>query len=142
MDVGIYREASLGDYVWIDYMNVETGVMNNSVQDSLDTGINGVLVTLYNAADNTVFRQMLTTNNPDNGNPGWYLFDKLPSANYYIKVALPQGYIFVTPNAGTDDMTDMMWLISSTVPRFHCCFFQESTSEILMQVSKQAPYCR
>nr|HRD06309.1 SdrD B-like domain-containing protein [Saprospiraceae bacterium] len=106
VDVGIYREASLGDYVWIDYMNVETGVMNNSVQDSLDTGINGVLVTLYNAADNTVFRQMLTTNNPDNGNPGWYLFDKLPSANYYIKVALPQGYIFVTPNAGTDDMTD------------------------------------
>ena len=32
VDVGIYREASLGDYyVWIDYMNVETGVMNNSV---------------------------------------------------------------------------------------------------------------
>ncbi len=69
VDVGIYREASLGDYIWIDYMDVETGVMNNSVQDSLDVGINGVLVSLYNAADNTLYRQMLTTNNPEHGNP-------------------------------------------------------------------------
>ncbi|MBK8701075.1 MAG: T9SS type A sorting domain-containing protein [Saprospiraceae bacterium] len=106
VDFGIYEEASIGDYIWIDYMNMETGTMNNAIQDPLDLGVNGILVTLFDATNNTVVNQMLTLNNPDNGQPGWYLFDKLPSATYYIKVALPQGYIFVTPNAGVNDMID------------------------------------
>jgi hypothetical protein len=66
----------------------------------------GVLVSLYNASTNALLEQMLTINSPVTGEPGWYLFDKLPSANYYIKVDLPQGYIFVTPNAGENDMSD------------------------------------
>ena len=106
VDAGIYKEASLGDFVWIDYMNLESGVSNNAVQDTNDIGLNGVLVSLYNATTNTLIEQMLTINSPITGEPGWYLFDKLPSANYYIKVDLPQGYIFVTPNAGENDMSD------------------------------------
>jgi len=87
-------------------MNLESGVSNNAVQDTNDIGLNGVLVSLYNATTNSLIEQMLTINSPITGEPGWYLFDKLPSANYYIKVDLPQGYIFVTPNAGENDMSD------------------------------------
>jgi hypothetical protein len=106
VDAGIYKEASLGDFVWIDYMNLGSSESNNAVQDTNDIGLNGVLVSLYNASTNALLEQMLTINSPVTGEPGWYLFDKLPSANYYIKVDLPQGYIFVTPNAGENDMSD------------------------------------
>ncbi len=106
VDLGIYREACLGDFVWIDYSDFMNGVPNNAIQDNNDIGLNGVLITLYNANTNTVVDQMPTQNSPDSNQPGWYLFDGLRPGNYYIKVALPNGYVFVTPNSGSNDTID------------------------------------
>ena len=106
VDLGIYREACLGNFVWIDYSDFMNGIQNNAIQDTNDLGINGVLITLFNANNNTIVNQMLTQNSPENNEPGWYLFDGLRPGNYYIKVAIPNGYVFVTPNSGSNDTID------------------------------------
>ncbi len=101
------EEGSLGDYVWEDFGE-------NSVQgDLFDIGINGVVVELWKGG---VQQDTFTTiNDPDTGNPGYYLFENLTAGTYTVKVADSNfdesgdplyGYTFVTQNAGTDDTLD------------------------------------
>ena len=71
--------ASIGDYVWDD----QNG--DGEQGSEFDVGINGVVVELHKDG---VWQESFTTqNNPDTGDPGWYLFDNLDAGDYVIKVA-------------------------------------------------------
>ena len=71
--------ASIGDYVWDD----QNG--DGEQGSEFDVGINSVVVELYKDG---VWQESFTTqNNPDTGDPGWYLFENLGAGNYVVKVA-------------------------------------------------------
>lgn len=73
--------ATIGDFVWIDSNG-------NGIQDSGETGMPGVSVTLYNAADSIL--QSTTTN--ANGN---YYFAGIDAGTYRIGFSnLPAGFVF------------------------------------------------
>ncbi|MBI9050869.1 MAG: DUF11 domain-containing protein [Anaerolineaceae bacterium] len=98
-DAGLYTNASLGDFVWEDW-NMD------GIQDTPDTGINGITVDLYH---NTLGYVDTTTTADFGGNPslpGYYLFEDLVPGDYYVIFTLPSGYQFSTQNAGADDTVD------------------------------------
>jgi protocatechuate 3,4-dioxygenase beta subunit len=87
IDAGLYKLASLGDFVWED-------VNKNGLQDAGEPGIGGVTVTL-NGPGGT---QTTTTNAS-----GWYQFTNLVPGTYTVTFTKPTGYTFTTANAGADD---------------------------------------
>ena len=72
--VTVEDRAKVGDYVWFDSNK-------DGIQDANETGINGVLVTLYNAATNTVVASTTTATNA--GLDGYYQFN-VCKGEYYI----------------------------------------------------------
>jgi uncharacterized repeat protein (TIGR01451 family) len=78
--------ASLGDRVWLD-------ANQNGVQDDGESGVAGVLVTLYRENGEEV-----ATDTTDGA--GNYLFTNLPPGSYYVHFARPQGYVFTRYNVG------------------------------------------
>ena len=81
IDAGMYRAASLGDFVWED-LNA------NGIQEGGELGIDNVTVKLYNAS----FYLINTTNTSEGGN---YSFGNLtPNTTYYLEFVLPTGYVF------------------------------------------------
>jgi hypothetical protein len=79
---GFYKGV-VGDFVWLDDNS-------DSNQDSGEIGVNGVVV--FVDADNDGIRDSgelftVTINNPNNGQPGYYLFDDLPLGSSY-RIAL------------------------------------------------------
>ncbi|WP_052337911.1 SdrD B-like domain-containing protein [Chloroflexus sp. Y-396-1] len=75
---GFYKGV-VGDFVWLDDDS-------DSNQDPGEIGVNGVIV--FVDADNDGIRDSgelftVTTNNPNNGQPGYYLFDDLPLGSSY-----------------------------------------------------------
>ena len=91
--------ASLGNYVWED-TNYD-GVQNEPTAN----GRNGVLVTLRNAADNSVVGTQTTINDPF-GNPGYYTFTNLLPGNYIVCFTAPAGYIITKQGQGGNGTTD------------------------------------
>ena len=91
-DAGIFKRASLGDYVWVDSNN-------NGRQDDGATGLNGVTVRLYNGASTLVATTVTTTNA---GNAGYYLFANLVPGDYKVEFVKPAGYAFAQRDIGTD----------------------------------------
>ena len=94
MDQGLWRPASLGDYVWED-------LNHNGQQDDGNTGINGVPVALLNSSNNVVSTTTTFTGGPGNI-PGYYTFTNLISGTYHVSFTLPSGYVATTPNVGND----------------------------------------
>ncbi len=98
LDAGYYIPASLGDYVWFDENN-------NGVAEASETGINGVLVSLY-SGDGTFLTQTVTMN--DGTNDGFYEFTELIPGDYYVvfdhnsSSLTSEGYIPTTPNIGVE----------------------------------------
>ncbi len=88
VDAGLYRPAAIGDFVWND-LNA------NGQQDSGEPGIPNVLVTLYKCDNSSVG----TTNTDSNG---LYHFTNLVPGCYYVKFSPPAGYVFTTPDTGSD----------------------------------------
>lgn len=80
-DAGLYQLASIGDRVWND-------LDMDGVQDGGESGINGVLVTLYTDTGSVVASATTTT---IGGNPGSYLFSNLEPGDYYLEFATPAG---------------------------------------------------
>ncbi len=75
---GFYKGV-VGDFVWLDDDS-------DGNQDTGEIGVNGVIV--FVDADNDGIRDSgelftVTTNNPNNGQPGYYLFDDLPLGSSY-----------------------------------------------------------
>jgi uncharacterized repeat protein (TIGR01451 family) len=69
VDAGLYRKASIGDYVWDD-MN------HNNLQDASEPGISGIKISLYTSAGTLV--ASTTTDSA-----GHYLFSNLNPGDYY-----------------------------------------------------------
>ncbi len=82
--------SSIGDKVWND-------ANQDGIQDPNETGVQGVLVTLYQQDGTTV---VSTTTTDGLGN---YAFNGINPGCYVIGFSnLPLGYTFSMPNAGTD----------------------------------------
>ena len=79
-DAGIWRWASIGNFVWHD-------LDGDGTQDAAESGINGVTVRLLDGGG-AVVDTTTTANDPVGGAPGWYLFDDLDPANYSIEFDL------------------------------------------------------
>lgn len=83
VDFGYTGIGSIGDYVWYD-ANLD------GIQNEANLGINGATVTIAGDLDGDgIFEYTATetTGNDSNGNPGYYLFEHLPFADYTITVS-------------------------------------------------------
>jgi len=81
-------KASVGDKVWND-------ANKNGQQDGGETGVQGVVVDLYNCQGGFV---ATTTTNAS----GIYGFSELTAGNYKVRFHLPEGYVFTLRNEGND----------------------------------------
>jgi hypothetical protein len=98
IDAGIYRPATIGDYVWRD-------TDGDGIQDPTESGINGITVVLKDASGATV-ATTVTTNNPTTGAAGYYQFSVDPGT-YAVMLMVPTGNT-VSPSdaAGSTDVND------------------------------------
>ncbi|NRR31166.1 carboxypeptidase regulatory-like domain-containing protein [Oxalobacteraceae bacterium] len=95
IDAGLYKNASLGDKVWLD-------ADRDGVQDANEVGKDGVTVNLLDAGG-AVVASTVTANG------GAYLFDNLKPGTYSVqfdKASLPSGYSFTGKDLGGDYHTD------------------------------------
>jgi hypothetical protein len=96
VDFGFVKTAAIGNLFWIDSNG-------NGKVDGAEKGYNGVTVELYDA-NGTKLATQTTRNGPD-GEPGYYLFDKLtPGKAYkvhfdYSNVPALKDYVY-SPKAG------------------------------------------
>jgi len=101
-DFGFVPMGALGDYVWYDNNS-------NGTLDPVESGVNGVTVTLYRLdEEEEVFvpygEPQQTRVNPETGLDGWYWFDDLPGGTYKVLFSdVPEGYDFTKDNEGSDD---------------------------------------
>ncbi|MEZ5045997.1 MAG: SdrD B-like domain-containing protein [Chitinophagaceae bacterium] len=90
IDAGIYFEApttaSVGNFVWLD-------ANNDGIQDSGETGVSGVTVTLCDASGNPVATTITNAN-------GFYIFTDVVPGTYSVRFDAPIGLGF-SPNSGT-----------------------------------------
>ena len=94
LDAGIIvLPGSIGDYVWNDENS-------NGIQDASEEGVEGVLVTLYDADGNVLGTTTTDTN-------GFYGFTDLSAGVYQVGFSnLPLGYTFTTQTTGTSNGSD------------------------------------
>jgi SdrD B-like protein len=84
--------CSIGDFVWYDDNN-------DGIQDALESGIDDVLVRLYNCSN-----LLVGTTSTTNG--GKYKFTDLVPGDYSLEFIAPYGYAFSPQNQGSDDVVD------------------------------------
>lgn len=90
LDMGLYIPASLGDFVWLD-------VNGDGIQGGAgETGMPGVVVSLYDATDVVVGTTTTDVN-------GAYAFTNLVPGDYSVGFAPPAGYAFTLQNQGTNN---------------------------------------
>jgi len=94
IDIGVYLPATIGSTVWLDQPG---GVPN--VLDQLDTGLQGVIVNLWDMNLGTVVKTT-TTNSA-----GQYLF-QVPAGDYAVEFVTAGSYSLVVPDVGGDDSFD------------------------------------
>ncbi len=94
-DAGLYRPASIGNYVWED-------TNGNGLQDAGEPGVRGVTVQLSGTtgAGVTVSRSAITDDN------GFYRFDDLAPGTYTVTVVAPAGFLITAANQGSNDAID------------------------------------
>lgn len=97
-NAGYYFFASLGNYAWDD-------VNQNGIQDPSETGVNDVLIRLYDG-NNSPLRLITTINHPQNGQPGFYSFINLVPGEYYISADIQSGMVFSEAFQGTNEFED------------------------------------
>ncbi|MCP4127395.1 MAG: hypothetical protein GY753_10070, partial [Gammaproteobacteria bacterium] len=111
-DAGLYQTdelAGIGNYVWHD-------TNADGIQDSSESGINGVTVSLYSdtdgdgvaepgADDGSSLNTTVTANDPG-GNPGYYIFTGLAPGNYFVVFTSPESYDFTQQDQGGNDVVD------------------------------------
>lgn len=100
LDGGLYQCASISGTVWND-------VNYNSVYNSSERGINGLLVRLYNNQNQSLYAAQLT--GPKPGTPsvdGYYSFDCVPPGTYYVKFENLSGFSFGSPFLTNDPLYD------------------------------------
>lgn len=85
-------DMCIGNEVWID-------ASGNGLQDTGETGLNGVGVTVTNGVTFTAF---ITTATANGGQPGWWQICGVEEGIYTITYDIPTGYTLTTPNANPD----------------------------------------
>ena len=93
IDFGIFKPASIGDYVWTD-------INKNGIQDSGELGVFGITVKLYAGTSITALATTTTDSN------GKYLFDNLTPGTYMVE--------FVKSSIGSGNSFSPQSVISST----------------------------
>ena len=91
-DAGIYKPASIGDYVWYDKDC-------DGIQDAGEEGVANVRVELYTCAG--TYLSYTTTNAY-----GIYKFTGLAPGDYKVRFILPEGYTFTKKDQGSDEAKD------------------------------------
>ncbi len=91
-DAGLFRRASLGDFVWED-LNAD------GIQDAGEPPIAGVAVELFDGAG---VSQGTTATDAT----GFYLFDNLVPGDYYVVFTSPTDFEFSPQDTGADDTVD------------------------------------
>ena len=84
---------SIGNLVWHD-------LNDNGLQDAGEPGLAGVTVELFDAAGNPTGLFDITDGS------GHYSFDQLAPGNYRLEFVSPDGFLYGTRNAGTNDNID------------------------------------
>ena len=92
VDAGLYKTASLGDHVWLDYDG-------DGLKDANERGADNIRIELKDEEGELLAS---TITNPD----GQYGFVNLPPGNYYIVVVAPDGFLYTLPNQGNNDDID------------------------------------
>jgi uncharacterized repeat protein (TIGR01451 family) len=92
VDAGIYKLATLGDFVWDDSNH-------DGIQDASEAGVMGVTVRLYNSSGIEV--GVTTTNDQ-----GHYLFRDLAPGSYTVGFSTPSGYEFTLAARGGSEASD------------------------------------
>jgi uncharacterized repeat protein (TIGR01451 family) len=107
VEVNPEDKYNLGDFVWED-------LNKNGLQDEGETGINGVLVNLYDKDSGNLVKYTRTGFNKD-GKAGYYQFPNLDdldsggsiqAGHYDIEFIFPKDYKVTAPNAGGDEALD------------------------------------
>ncbi|MEK3885183.1 SdrD B-like domain-containing protein [Paenibacillus sp. PL2-23] len=75
----------IGNFVWLDRNR-------DGLQDSGETGINGITVKLYESGNATAVATTTTANHPVDGTPGYYLFSGLEPGDYLVQFEWPSDY--------------------------------------------------
>jgi len=70
-DAGVFPTANIGNYVWND-------VDGDGIQDPSETGVENVMVVLYDAGSGVALDTVFTNAS------GGYLFTEVPQGNYYL----------------------------------------------------------
>lgn len=127
-DFGLTLGAMLGDYTWLD-------INGDGVQDAGEEPVSGVVVELYDGADN-----LIATRTTDAA--GLYLFTGVPPGVYYIRFLPPIGRIFTTRDQGDDARdsdplvtfgeTSLFRVFGGTDDRSFDAGFQPSPAEALV----------
>ncbi len=98
--------SNLGDYVWLD-------INKNGIQDTTETGVNGIVVHLINVGDDGILDTgddilvATKTTKTDNGKKGYYLFKDVPKANYVIRFYIDHDkYTFTFKDKANNDAKD------------------------------------
>ena len=99
LDAGLYRPASLGDYVWEDRNR-------DGIQDDDEPGVPGVIVRLLDGNGEPVRNPDGTPRTVTTDAEGRYQFTDLPPGTYQVEFVLPDGYAFTLPNQGDDNTRD------------------------------------
>ena len=89
VDFGYAQSVAVGDRVWND-LNA------NGVQDSGEPGLDGVSVTLFDAANNTIVGSTTTSGG------GTYIFNNLLPGNYFVEFGTLSGYNRTLADQGGD----------------------------------------
>ena len=89
-DSGMYRLASIGDFVWED-------INFNGIQDINEPGIEGAVVRIYDSND-------VLINSTSTDANGFYLIEDLIPNDYYLEFILPSDYFFTHQDIGNDDL--------------------------------------
>ncbi len=93
LDFGYTQPVTLGDWVWND-------ANANGLQDTGESGLAGVTVTAYNAANNTIAATTTTASG------GAYSFATLLPGSYYVEFGAVTGYDRSPVDQGSDDSKD------------------------------------
>ncbi|MFA9396882.1 MAG: SdrD B-like domain-containing protein [Clostridiaceae bacterium] len=94
IDAGLYKVASLGNYVWNDDDA-------DGIQDSGEMGINGVEVNLLDDSD-TVVKTTITADK--DGKAGYYIFEDLEPGDYKVQFVNPSDHYKFSDNANGSDL--------------------------------------
>jgi protocatechuate 3,4-dioxygenase beta subunit len=101
LDAGLVTLRSIGDFAWVD-------ANANGVQDSGETGLAGVSVTLTDLGTDGVVGggDDSTVGTQTTGGTGAYLFSGLLPGNYALQFTAPSGYVTTAAGQGGDATED------------------------------------